>query len=161
MRVFHGLFLLSIFLLGFCPKISAQPPSIKIGIGYFKGIDKKAFYAPVIIQNTQYQSVAISEGEPIIEINGKNLKVYENLLDDETAFLRTRAEWHQVLSACEDCAFRTVDVSNLSKKSWIGYKNIFSFGEEFTQRLHPRPERSVPRRTLDADRSSRLAGGWA
>ncbi|MBX7241802.1 MAG: PDZ domain-containing protein, partial [Bacteroidia bacterium] len=110
--------------------------TLKLGIGYFKDIEKRPFYAPVVMQNSQFGSVAISEGEPIIEFNGKSIKIYENLLADETAFLKSRETWAKDLSDCNDCNFRTMDIGNAGKKSWVGYKEIFCFGNDFNRTFH-------------------------
>ncbi len=113
--------------------------TLRVGIGYFKDVEKKAFYAPVVVLNKQFTSVAIAEGEPIIELNGKSMKVYTNLVEDEAAFLSAREEWYQALTGCEDCTFRTLDPSSGGKKSWVGYKGIFGFNQEF-KRVFTRAE---------------------
>lgn len=104
-----------------------------IGLGYIKSVEKHPFYAPIIVYNSDFSTINLYEGEPIIEIDGQDTRIFEDLVGDSIAFIKKTAEIKEILSNCVACKFKTIHPAQGIKRTWQGYNGIFAYNSEFNR----------------------------
>lgn len=127
-KPFFALFL--VILVVDIGQLKAQS-MLKIGLGFIKRSPNEQFYAPVILQNDYFAEIDLYEGEPIVSLDGMDLRVFQDLITDSLAYLEQTAVLRALLENCTECKFTTLQPIDGSERSWIGYSGIFELTREF------------------------------
>lgn len=127
-KPFFALFL--IILVVDIGQLRAQS-MLKIGLGFIKISPNEQFYAPIIVQNEYFEEIDLYEGEPIISLDGTDLRVFQDLITDSLAYLEQTAVLRALLDNCTECKFTTLQPVDGSERSWVGYNGIFELTREF------------------------------